>query len=116
MIQLKATLTILLFTLFIGMIGVTTHAQDARKRLERELQSQTALLDQYRQQAELWRAALDEHNKRIKADAEKITAFEEKGKDLNAYIETLKDRDSVCLSDADTGRLRQLWGAEPVRP
>lgn len=29
--------------------------------------------------------------------------------ELNQYVDTLQDRDSVCLSGTDTERLRDLW-------
>ncbi|RCL00949.1 MAG: hypothetical protein JSC189_001042 [Candidatus Tokpelaia sp. JSC189] len=89
---------------------------DEKKHLERALENQTALTNQYRKHAELWRSTLEEYVERIKADAEKIIEFEEKVKDLDAYIQTLHDRDIVCLSDTDTGRVRRLWDEKPLTP
>lgn len=39
----------------------------------------------------------------------KADALEAKTQELNAYVSTLESRDSVCLSGADTDRLRGLW-------
>jgi hypothetical protein len=41
--------------------------------------------------------------------AKRQAALTHKIDELDAYVDTLQDRDSVCLSGTDTERLRDLW-------
>lgn len=41
--------------------------------------------------------------------AKRQVALNTKIDELNQYVDTLQDRDSVCLSGTDTERLRDLW-------
>lgn len=41
--------------------------------------------------------------------ANRRAALTNKIDELNQYVDTLQDRDSVCLSGTDTERLRDLW-------
>ncbi|TPI67593.1 hypothetical protein FJ420_01925 [Mesorhizobium sp. B3-1-3] len=41
--------------------------------------------------------------------AKRQVALTTKIDELNQYVDTLQDRDSVCLSGTDTERLRDLW-------
>lgn len=43
------------------------------------------------------------------ASRQRLDALESKSKDLEAYVDQLEDANAVCLSGADTERLRGLW-------
>lgn len=53
--------------------------------------------------------ALSQHAQRTLEDTAKITELNNRITSLNDYVETLEDRDSVCLGDTDVERLRHLW-------
>lgn len=43
------------------------------------------------------------------ASKDRLAQLSLKINELNTYVETLEDRNAVCLSDNDTDRLRLLW-------
>lgn len=70
--------------------------------LEEQLAFNKALNDGFMKAAE-------EDAKEAAAAKERLTALDDRIKDLTDYAESLEDRDRECLSGADTDRLRDLW-------
>lgn len=90
--------------------GLTLYQKGkVQARLEGQVERLTRLNEFYREQAVRFSNALEEHGKRTKADAEKISNLNDRITSLDEYVETLEDRDSVCLSGPDVERMRDLW-------
>lgn len=56
-----------------------------------------------------WKKVAAEDAKRAADAASRAADLNSKIDELNAYIETMEDRDRVCLDEPDTERLRDLW-------
>lgn len=88
----------------------------AQARLEHQVETLTKRRDFWKEWAETSAEALAKHTERAQEDASKIASLTDRITDLNEYVETLEDRDRVCLSDPDVERLRDLWNDPATGP
>jgi len=90
----------------------------SNQRMVQERATLKVQLELVEQKALYWRnqtlritKAYEAHNERAREDAQKRRDYEQKQIVLEAYIKQLEEArdDHVCLFDADTDRLRQIW-------
>lgn len=103
---------VVLTAAFLALIGTGTALYQKGKAAARQValiarlqEENDFLLDQARRFAK----SLEDHAARAREDAEHIAELNDRITSLDEYVETLEDRDRVCLSGPDVDRLRDLW-------